>query len=501
MSDAQALPVAPGLGAPRRPREAWLRALAPLALACTVVVGVVSLPGIVEMATTRADQLNSTVAASLLTVGMVGLAVAGTVLARQQPRSLMAWLMLGTGLAWLLGNLSVVAAWWLLGRGSALSPAAGWLTNWAWVPAHTLSMVMLLRFPTGRLPGPRWVLAERAVLAWGVATALVTAVHPGPLGADVLAPSTNPLGLAALSGVSDALLTGSFLALPALVLLSAAALVVRWRRAGTRERGALRWVAVAAVAVAVAAPLALLGRAGEILQGVAGVLLPIGIGTAVLREELWDLDLRRRYDRLRLARDQERERLRRELHDSLGPVLGSISMRAEAARNILAGGDTARVADLLESIGSTTEGALTEVRRLIDNLGPTALHDRDLVPALRVQLAAYADRFPVTLDVDPDPLPPLEEKAAGTAYLVVGEAVRNAARHSGGTGARVTLRVAGDRLRVEVRDDGAGLGTAPAGVGRAGIATRIAEEGGRLVVEDAPHGGVVVRFELPGALR
>nr|WP_281496690.1 histidine kinase [Ornithinimicrobium sp. F0845] len=151
---------------------------------------------------------------------------------------------------------------------------------------------------------------------------------------------------------------------------------------------------MAAVAVGISAPLALASETGEILQGVAGLLLPIGIGTAVLREELWDLDLRRRYDKLRLARDQERERLRRELHDSLGPVLGSISMRAEAARNVLATGDAARADDLLASIGTATEGALTEVRRLIDNLGPTALADRDLAPALHTQLAAYSESFP-----------------------------------------------------------------------------------------------------------
>lgn len=100
--------------------------------------------------------------------------------------------------------------------------------------------------------------------------------------------------------------------------------------------------------------------------------------------------------------------------------------------------------------------------------GRAPLHDRDLVPALRAQLAPYADSFPVTLTTHPDPLPPLDEQAAATAYLVVGEAVRNAARHSGGTGASVSLRVAGDRLLAEVRDDGHGLGPAPAGQGRTG---------------------------------
>lgn len=505
MSDAQTL-AATGRASARTPRtapfrtEPLLQALALAGLVLTVLAGTASLIVMVTLPAEPVEQLNSTVAASLLTVGMVGLGSAGTVLARQQPRSTIAWLMLGTALAWLLSNLSLAGAWWLLDRDSGAAPLAGWLTNWSWIPAQALSMVVLLRLPTGRLPGPRWKVVERVVLGWASLAVLTTALLPGPLGAEILAPLTNPLGVGALHGLSDGLLSTLFVVLPVLVLASAAAPILRWRRAGTRERAALRWIAIAALAVAVAAPLAALSAAGEILQGAAGLLLPIGIGLAVLREELWDLDLRRRYDRLRLTRDQERERLRRELHDSLGPVLGSISMRAEAARNVLATGDAARADDLLTSIGDATEGALAEVRRLIDDLGPGALHDHDLVPALRVQLAAYAHRFPVALNVHPDPLPPLEERAAATAYLVISEAVRNAARHSGGSGARVSVSMSGDRLRAQVRDDGRGLGGATAGVGRSGMATRIAEEGGRLTVEDAGP-GTVVRFELPGALR
>ncbi len=506
VSDAQTLAVTGRTTAPASRGESvqpgsGLRALALAGLVLTVLTAAASLIFMVTLPAEPVEQLNSTVAASLLTVGMVGLAAAGTVLARQQPRSTIAWLMIGTALAWLLSNLSLAGAWWLLDRGSGAATLAGWLTNWSWIPAQALSMVMLLRLPTGRLPSPRWRVVERVVLGWATLAILTTALLPGPLGAEILAPLTNPVGVGALAGISDGLLSALFVVLPLLVLASAAAPVVRWRRAGTRERAALRWIAIAALAVAVAAPLAVVSEAGEVLQGVAGLLLPIGIGLAVLREQLWDLDLRRRYDRLRLTRDQERERLRRELHDSLGPVLGSISMRAEAARNVLASGDTARADDLLGSIGDATEGALAEVRRLIDDLGPGALHDHDLVPALRVQLAAYADRFPVTLDAHPDPLPPLEEKAAATAYLVISEAVRNAARHSGGTGATVSVRMTGDRLRAEVRDDGRGLGGSTEGVGRSGMATRIAEEGGRLLVEDGELGGTVVSFELPGALR
>lgn len=479
-----------------------LRLLSATFLVVTVLGGGVFLAAVTTLPPGRADLLNSNVAASLLVVGMSALSVAGAVLARAQPRSVIAWLMLGTALAWVGANLSMWAALTAVDRSSPAVAWVGWVTNWAWVPAQALSLVMLLRFPTGRLPGPRWRIAELTVLLWATATVCATALLPGELGAaDTLGPIQNPLGWDMLGGVSEPLLSVLFALLPVLVLLSAAAPVVRWRRAGTRERAALRWIAVAAVLLAVAAPLAIISSTGEVLQGVAFLLLPVAIGTAVLREQLWDLDLRHRYDRLRLAREQERERLRRELHDSLGPVLGSISMRAEAARNLLESGDTGRIDALLASIGTATEDALGEVRRLIDDLGPAALHDQDLVPALRSQLAAYSDTLPVTVEARPDPLPPLDERAAAAAYLVISEAVRNAARHGGGTHAAVTLRTAGDRLQVEVRDDGRGLGSAPAGVGRTGMARRAEEQGGHLSVEDGAGGGTVVRLELPGALR
>lgn len=500
MSDVPALAVTDGSAVAERAGRG-LRALAIAGFSATTLAGIAFLIGAVTMPAEVSAQLNSTVAASMLVVGMTALALAGMVLARQQPRSVIAWLMVSTALAWVIGNTALIAAWMLLRQGNPAAEAVGWLTNWIWIPAQALSMVMLLRFPTGRLPSPRWRIAEWVILGWAAMTIIVTALLPGPLGAEALEPLTNPIGWAPLAGVAASLLSALFLIMPALVIAAAAAPVVRWRRAGTRERAALRWIAIAAAAVAVATPLALVGPAGEILQGLAFLLLPIAIAAAVLREELWDLDLRRRYDRLRLTREHERERLRHELHDSLGPLLGSISMRAEAAQNLLAGGETERVGELLTSIGSTTQGALDEVRRLIDDLGPAALQDRDLVPSLQVHFAAYAERFPVTLTVAPDPLPPLDERVAATAYLVISEAVRNAARHSHGTHAAVTLRISGDRLRAEVRDDGRGLSDAAPGVGRAAMTRRIDEEGGLLRVADSPDGGTSVTFELPGALR
>src|SRR5690606_746387 len=130
VSDARTIALTRPVAA-RTPRtEPMLRIIAMAALALTVIAGVASLIVMVGLPAEPAEQLNSTVAASLLTVGMVGLAVAGAVLAWQQPRSGIAWLMLATALAWLLANVSLVLAWWLLERDSAVAPVAGWFTNW-----------------------------------------------------------------------------------------------------------------------------------------------------------------------------------------------------------------------------------------------------------------------------------------------------------------------------------------------------------------------------------
>ncbi|WP_134772718.1 sensor histidine kinase [Ornithinimicrobium flavum] len=501
MTDASAIAVPGRLDGHRPPANTWLRPVAVAGLVATVAGVATVLALLAAGATEGVEGFNSTVSFVLQMIGMAGLALAGATLARHRPREPIAWLMLGSAAAWVAGPLALLAALTLLARGHELALWAGWLTNWIWVPAQGLTTIMLLRFPNGRLPGRRWRVAEALVLAWTGLTTLTTAVLPGPLGAPALESLPNPLGVRVLEGISSPLLSGLFAVLPGLVVLACAAPVLRWRRAGERDRRALRWLALAALVVAVAAPLALLAEAGAVLQGVAFLLLPVAVGAAVVRDQLWGLDLRVRYDRLHAARLQERERLRRELHDSLGPALGSLSMRAEAARNLLARGETGRIDELLASIGTTTEEALGEVRRLIDDLGPAALQDQDLGAAVSEHVGVYADTFPITVSLHPDPLPDLDERAAATAYLVVVEAVRNAARHSGGAGARVRLAVVGDRLEVGVHDDGRGLTGSVEGTGRRGMARRAAAVGAELSVQEAVEGGCTVRLTVPGALR
>jgi signal transduction histidine kinase len=202
------------------------------------------------------------------------------------------------------------------------------------------------------------------------------------------------------------------------------------------------------------------------------------------------------------AREEERRRLRRDLHDGLGPVLTGIAFKADAARNTLPA-DPARASELLGQLRADTTGAIDDIRRLVFGLRPPALDDLGLIGSLRQQSARLAQRpdggsLAVQLDV-PEDLPPLPAAVEVAAYRIVTEAMTNAARHSGATS--ITVRLAlpeGDDLRIEVSDDGAGPPASwQAGFGLISMRERAAELGGSCEAGPAPGGGGRVTASLP----
>ncbi|HZI97449.1 MAG TPA: GAF domain-containing sensor histidine kinase [Actinomycetales bacterium] len=209
-------------------------------------------------------------------------------------------------------------------------------------------------------------------------------------------------------------------------------------------------------------------------------------------------DLRRSHERLLGARTEERQRLQRDLHDGLGPVLGAAGMRVGAARNLIAAGAGAgRVDDVLSYVGADVDSAVEEVRRILAGLRPTTLDEVGLLAALQDHVRGWAGGLAVELDV-PDRLPPLDPVTEATAYRIALEGLRNAERHSGGRRAVVRLAVDDRRLTVEVSDDGVGLDAqAPAGVGLLSMRSRAEQLGGRLEVTAAHARGAVVRGVLP----
>lgn len=430
-------------------------------------------------------------------IGMTLLAATGALVVWHELRSTMGWLMVVTGGLGVLSRCSVAVAVVALDGGLPGVELWGWLTNWIWIPAQSAALVLLLRFPDGRLPGNRWRVIELAVAGWTAAAMLVTAVLPGPLGAEFLAPLTNPLGIASLATFLDGALDVLFILMPLLVLAAAIAPMARWPRAPADQRRQLRVVAVACLLVGVTAVLAIASDAGIILEGVAYLVLPLAVAYAVARHDLWGIGLRRRFDRLRGVREEERRRLQHDLHDSLGPTLGAIAMRAEAARNVLRTAPDA-VDDLLVAIGRDAETAMIEVRRFVDELGPSALAETDLVTALREIADAYGSRG-LAVRMDLEELDDLEPATEIAIYRVVAESVRNVARHARATSCTVALRRVEGVVELSIDDDGAGLGGQPEGVGRRAMRERIRALGGRLDVADQPDGGVRVAASLPMA--
>ncbi len=206
-------------------------------------------------------------------------------------------------------------------------------------------------------------------------------------------------------------------------------------------------------------------------------------------------DLLRARQRLVAAREEERRRLRRDLHDGLGPQLASLAFKAEAARNLL-GRDPARADALLAAVADQAQGAIADIRRLVHALRPPALDELGLAGALR-QHAAGSVGLRVEVEA-PAALPPLPAAVEVAAYRIALEAVTNAARHARARRSVVRLAFEGTTLQVEVADDGIGLPAARTpGVGLAAMRERAAELGGTLTVEALPGGGTRVAAALP----
>jgi signal transduction histidine kinase len=199
-----------------------------------------------------------------------------------------------------------------------------------------------------------------------------------------------------------------------------------------------------------------------------------------------ELQLREARSRLVEAREEERRRLRRDLHDGLGPVLAGLGFTADAAVNT-ARTDPERLERHLRTVRQQAGAAATVVRRLSRELRPPDLDQLGLAAALE----AAAERLPglpveVRVRGDAGVLDAATEVAA---YLIAVEALTNAAKYAGAHRCTVDVDVTADALRLDVRDDGGGPdpGAAP-GVGSASMRERAEELGGRLTVEPASPG-------------
>lgn len=232
-------------------------------------------------------------------IGVAVTAGVGTTIAYLKPGNTCGWLLGGAAA---IAHLGIVAQDLVQadsagpGESTGLVVASAWVASWLTFVAGGLLLSLVLRFPTGSLPTPRWRVVEFGLIMGVALGALSVALMPGPLEASPRI--ENPLGVesmrTALAGTGDAAQT----LLLAAALAVIASLVLRFQRAGIGERQQLKWVLFAVVLLAIGVILAgLVGSSGTLNEAsfflaVAGfVALPASIGIAILRHRLFDIDI------------------------------------------------------------------------------------------------------------------------------------------------------------------------------------------------------------------
>jgi len=260
----------------------------------------------------------------------------------------------------------------------------------------------------------------------------------------------------------------------------------------------------------VVVPLALRGEeVGALVVAQRGPLEPYGSRDLALLDDLarhiavaahaatLTRDLQRSRESLVIAREEERRRIRRDLHDGLGPALAGVAFGLDAARNTLARDPSAVDAELLE-LKKELQASIADVRRLVYDLRPPALDQLGLVPALEEYAARLGERGALEVTVSAPSMPLLPAAVEVAAYRIATEALNNAAQHAHARSTKVLLDVDEAALRLEVVDDGVGLnGHRGSGVGVTAMAERAEELGGTCSVASRADGGTAVVAVLP----
>src|SRR5215213_2176449 len=224
-------------------------------------------------------------------------------------------------------------------------------------------------------------------------------------------------------------------------------------------------------------------------------------------------DLQSSRERLVTTREEERRRLRRDLHDGIGPTLTGLALQLNATRKLVRR-KPQDAEETLARLEQRTEDTIAEMRRLIYGLRPPALDDLGLIPSIRQQAQSQGmvdlptgtktnereENRPLFSMEAPDELAPLPAAVEVACYRIVQEALTNIARHAHARTCYIRLSTdqRSDVLEVEIKDDGVGIpGERVAGVGLSSMRERAEELGGTLVVERGSEGGTRVLARLP----
>ncbi len=203
-----------------------------------------------------------------------------------------------------------------------------------------------------------------------------------------------------------------------------------------------------------------------------------------------------------LAIVEERQRLARDMHDSISQTLYSLALFAQTGREAAEDGDDERLAFSLDNLQQITLQALREMRLLLYELRPADLQREGLVRALELRLEAVERRTDLQLSARLDEIAGLDPQAEAELYYIVVESLNNVLKHAAASRVTLQLTQVGHEVRVEVRDDGCGFDTEAqrAGMGLRNIRERVARLNGRLELSSAPGGGTSLEITLSPAL-
>ena len=280
-----------------RRAAAWL-AWSLVALSVALIVGGFSLSQAVSTAVSGSavggETDDSSVVTDLFT--LLAFSVVGAIIASRQPRNAIGWIFCGVGVTVGLNSFAGdYADFWLAsGFGNTdFGESAAWLSSWAWsLLLYVPTSSVLLLFPDGRLPSPRW-----RPVAWGVALGAAGGVAGLALKAGPLADFpriSNPYGVDS-PVVGIVWIVGSIVAAGSMVA-SAASLIVRLRRSRGEQRQQIKWLAYAGAVLVVAIGVGALTipwsvPASILIMSVAMLGLPVFTGIAIVKHRLYDIDL------------------------------------------------------------------------------------------------------------------------------------------------------------------------------------------------------------------
>ena len=203
---------------------------------------------------------------------------------------------------------------------------------------------------------------------------------------------------------------------------------------------------------------------------------------------------------LQTAREDERSRLARDLHDELGALLTAAKLDAARLKSRL-GALTPEAADRLLHLNQTLNSGIALKRRIIEDLRPSSLSNLGLVAALEIQAREFADRSGLVVDAALEVVP-LEASSELMVYRLVQEAFTNIAKYAQAKRVELKLWSNAGQVRVSVRDDGVGFDTSvprTSAHGLLGMRYRVEAEGGVMTLTAAPGQGTLVEARLPQA--